>query len=757
MSTLFDSAFREVLAGVMRRARRLRAASETEDRARKRRRGVGGTFAGHRAYAPGDDLRLLDWNAFARTRELHVKVLESEHLRALTIVLDTTPSMGAGEPPRFAGARRLAALVGGIALAHLDVLTVVAGSARAHFATLRDLEALLALLDGAAMSGGGTDAPVEAGVAASRGRIVWISDFAELAEARAGLAVLAPARRRALGLLAVSGDDRGAVREPGGRSRCTGQRRRLDRWRMARVVALSFASPERLPILLAIALLFFLARPPRVERSVASAHLARWRAALQRLRRPRQTPRRLRFWLLVVATAAASFAAAGPRLAPRDGPRVLVALLDASPSMGCAEGASSAFADACARLRRTAASLPEAVELRVLLAHAAPRVLRGSRADVLAALSAAPTPDAGPSPRLDELAGALAKDEELAVWTLTDARDDGVPALGALTVFGGEVVNAGITGASILDAWPLSTFDVVLDAHAPHGPPAFHVDGAAESAAGLELVELAPSRWRATLHLLRKGTGTCRITLAAPTGDALAADDQVELLVPPPAASRIGVLHAPAGDGVDWLARAAGLLADLAGGAVVEAGPGERVDLLLVEGGRLQSAPPRGISFGTAFADGAVRHAPHVLGWDREHPLTRGLDLSELVVRRALDGAALPDGARVLIEGSTGPLAVAIDGAGGRSLHFAFALADANLPLLAAFPQLLRRALAWTAGEEALVRLVPGAWFDAAESDVSRRIVPESRHLPGFGSDGSSLAVPLLLFAALLLAWRAWA
>lgn len=213
MSTLFDAAFREVLAGVMRRARRLRAASETEDRARKRRRGVGGTFAGHRAYAPGDDLRLLDWNAFARTRELHVKVLESEHLRALTLLLDTTESMAAGDPPRFRGARRLAALVGGIALAHLDVLTVVAGPARAHFATLRDLEALLALLDGAATSGSGVDVPVAARVAASRGRIVWISDFAELAELRAGLTALAPARRRALGLLAVSGDDRAAVRD----------------------------------------------------------------------------------------------------------------------------------------------------------------------------------------------------------------------------------------------------------------------------------------------------------------------------------------------------------------------------------------------------------------------------------------------------------------------------------------------------------------------------------------------------------------
>jgi len=431
-------------------------------------------------------------------------------------------------------------------------------------------------------------------------------------------------------------------------------------------------------------------------------------------------------------------------------------LLDASPSMACAEGESDAFAAACARLRRTAASLPDSVELRVLLAKAAPRVLRGSRADVLAALPATPTLEAGPSPRLDELVAALANDEELAVWTLTDARDDGVPSQGALTVFGGEVVNAGIIGASVADAWPLSTFDVVLEVFAPQGLPEFQVDGAAEIAAEPELVELASSRWRATLHLLRKGAGTCRITLAVLEGDALAADDRVELGVPPPCASRIGVLHASAGDGIDWLARAAGLLADLAGGEVVEARAGERVDLLLVEGGRLPSAPPRGMSFGTAFADGEVRHAPHVLGWDREHPLTRGLDLSELVVRRALDGAALPGRARVLIEGSTGPLAVAIDGEGGRSLHFAFTLADANLPLLAAFPQLLQRALAWTAGEEALVRVLPGAWFSDAESDVSRRNPPESRPLPGFGSEGSSLAVSLLLLAALLLAWRTW-
>ena len=50
-------------------------------------------FAEHRDYAPGDDLRHLDWNALARHEKLVVKEFESELERTALIVVDLSSSM----------------------------------------------------------------------------------------------------------------------------------------------------------------------------------------------------------------------------------------------------------------------------------------------------------------------------------------------------------------------------------------------------------------------------------------------------------------------------------------------------------------------------------------------------------------------------------------------------------------------------------------------------------------------------------------
>jgi uncharacterized protein (DUF58 family) len=56
-------------------------------------RGASVVFVEHREYRPGDDTRLLDWRAFARTDRDVVKRFEQEtHLRA-TLVLDASGSM----------------------------------------------------------------------------------------------------------------------------------------------------------------------------------------------------------------------------------------------------------------------------------------------------------------------------------------------------------------------------------------------------------------------------------------------------------------------------------------------------------------------------------------------------------------------------------------------------------------------------------------------------------------------------------------
>lgn len=55
-------------------------------------------FAEHRDYSPGDDLRHLDWAAFARSERLVVKEFESELERTVMVVVDFSASMS--EPKR---------------------------------------------------------------------------------------------------------------------------------------------------------------------------------------------------------------------------------------------------------------------------------------------------------------------------------------------------------------------------------------------------------------------------------------------------------------------------------------------------------------------------------------------------------------------------------------------------------------------------------------------------------------------------------
>lgn len=56
-------------------------------------RGVSTEFAEHRPYAPGDDIRQLDWRLYARTDRLSVKTYEAETNADLILALDVSRSM----------------------------------------------------------------------------------------------------------------------------------------------------------------------------------------------------------------------------------------------------------------------------------------------------------------------------------------------------------------------------------------------------------------------------------------------------------------------------------------------------------------------------------------------------------------------------------------------------------------------------------------------------------------------------------------
>lgn len=232
MSEVFPEAFRECLRQILRRAPRIRGSREREAQGRRKMMAQSGTFAGHRAYYDGDDLRYVDWNAYARTGDLFLKVLEEDDRRTLTVCVDCSPSMATGDPVRFRGAQRLAAILGGLALVGLDGLTLVAGEGHVH--SLSGASAverlLLALADIRPKSGDPVDllrVPVERGWP---GKILWISDFADPEAAAPGLHLLRRRGRACVGWLPALAEDREPVLD--GRSRLrdpeTGEEHVLD-------------------------------------------------------------------------------------------------------------------------------------------------------------------------------------------------------------------------------------------------------------------------------------------------------------------------------------------------------------------------------------------------------------------------------------------------------------------------------------------------------------------------------------------------
>ena len=102
---------------------------------RSRKSGSSIDFADYRSYTPGDDFRQIDWNVYARSDELFVKVRESEETLVVHLFLDASASMTTGRPPKFEMAQRLAAALGWVALTSHDVLaaTLIGGETEQHF------------------------------------------------------------------------------------------------------------------------------------------------------------------------------------------------------------------------------------------------------------------------------------------------------------------------------------------------------------------------------------------------------------------------------------------------------------------------------------------------------------------------------------------------------------------------------------------------------------------------------------------------
>lgn len=159
-------------------------------------RGTGIEFHDYRPYAPGDDLRTVDWKLFGRTDRYYLKRYRRETDLNLQVLVDGSASMNFASlhpkhnsklPTKFKTAQQLSAALLTLALRQGDRagLAVFDQSLRhLHPATgsLRQLRTMIADLEGAAPAEGAADLPTALGqfsgaLGSRKSAILIISDL----------------------------------------------------------------------------------------------------------------------------------------------------------------------------------------------------------------------------------------------------------------------------------------------------------------------------------------------------------------------------------------------------------------------------------------------------------------------------------------------------------------------------------------------------------------------------------------------------
>ena len=96
---------------------------------RSRRRGAAPEFADFKSYSPGDDIRRVDWNLYARFDELFVRLSEVTTDLTVHLLLDASASMEwratPHTPTKYRFAQKVAAALAYVGLAKLDRVSIV--------------------------------------------------------------------------------------------------------------------------------------------------------------------------------------------------------------------------------------------------------------------------------------------------------------------------------------------------------------------------------------------------------------------------------------------------------------------------------------------------------------------------------------------------------------------------------------------------------------------------------------------------------
>ena len=121
-------------------------------------RGRGIEFADFRPYAPGDDLRVVDWNVYGRLGQMVVRLFHEDRVLGVRVALDCSASMGTSENEKANYGANLALLLSLVALHHRDpVELVMAGGRRARSPMnghdVRAIPSFIACVEGTEVSG----------------------------------------------------------------------------------------------------------------------------------------------------------------------------------------------------------------------------------------------------------------------------------------------------------------------------------------------------------------------------------------------------------------------------------------------------------------------------------------------------------------------------------------------------------------------------------------------------------------------------
>ncbi|MEM1008231.1 MAG: DUF58 domain-containing protein [Myxococcota bacterium] len=121
---LFENEFLEKLEYLYLVSKKILSGQQRAER-RSRKTGSGIEFADYREYMPGDDIRHIDWNLYARLQKLFLRLFEEEEDLYVYLLLDTSPSMRMGSASCLDYGLRVAAALAYITLSNLDRVSVI--------------------------------------------------------------------------------------------------------------------------------------------------------------------------------------------------------------------------------------------------------------------------------------------------------------------------------------------------------------------------------------------------------------------------------------------------------------------------------------------------------------------------------------------------------------------------------------------------------------------------------------------------------